>query len=112
MPKKQRTQFDFGEELENMHLTDFDTSSEFPIPSVKEKKDVAAIAEASGFKSREPRPKKLQRRRRTGRNVQLNIKVTPEIMEAFYAIGDKQGWVLGEALEKAVTLLEKEYGET
>jgi hypothetical protein len=33
--------------------------------------------------------------------------VKPETITAFYAIADAQGWVLGEAFERAVDLLEK-----
>lgn len=75
-------------------------------------------AESAGFRSREPKvvpmpvpEKRVQRRRRTGRNMQLNLKATPETIAAFCAVADSQGWVLGEALEKAVELLEKAYGK-
>jgi hypothetical protein len=34
-------------------------------------------------------PKQQQRRRRTGRNVQFNIKATPEAIERFIAISDR-----------------------
>jgi hypothetical protein len=70
-------------------------------------------AEASGFQSREPKPAaaaaKPPRRRRTGRNAQFNIKARPETIEAFYKVADANGWGLGETLEHAVALLEKEY---
>ena len=70
----------------------------------------AEAAAAAGFKSREaPSPKGEQRRRRTGRNVQFNIKARAETIEAFCAIADAQGWGLGETLEQAVALLEKAY---
>lgn len=91
-------------------------------------------AKVSGFKSREPKPApaqtlaplptpapamtipapsiaRAQRRHRTGRNAQLNLKAKPETIEAFYAIADAHNWVLGEALEKAVELLEKQYSK-
>lgn len=51
-----------------------------------------------------PRP----RRRRTGRTAQLNLKVRPETIEAFYALADRQGWGLGEAFEHALRALEAE----
>ena len=78
-------------------------------------------ASAAGFKSREPKtttpiikeqaPKEQVplRRRRTGRNAQFNLKAKPETIEAFCAIADSQDWGLGETLEKAVALLEREY---
>lgn len=91
----------------------------------KPKPEEAAIAaEASGFKSREPKPAQVvepkpveqgrageapQRRRRTGRNAQFNLKAKPETIEAYCALADAKGWGLGETLEKAVELLEREY---
>lgn len=53
-----------------------------------------------------PRP----RRRRTGRTAQLNLKVRPETIEAFYALADRQGWGLGEAFEHALRALEAAAG--
>jgi hypothetical protein len=47
------------------------------------------------------------RRKRTGRNKQLNVKARQEAVDAFYAIVDKQGWTLGETLEYAVDRLDK-----
>ena len=72
------------------------------------------LAEAAGFKSREAksvkqRERNAPRRRRTGRNVQFNLKARPETIDAFCAVADRQGWGLGETLEYAVALLEREY---
>jgi hypothetical protein len=47
------------------------------------------------------------RRHRTGRNIQLNIKVCAETIERFYAISDRHGWVLGETFERAIAALER-----
>jgi hypothetical protein len=74
------------------------------------------VAEQAGFRSREappplaaaePAPRE-QRRYRTGRNVQLNLKVRRETVDAFYGIADAQGWVLGEAFERAAAALKRE----
>lgn len=73
-----------------------------------------AAAEA-GFTRREPTPaakvpeppQKAQRRRRTGRNAQINIKAKPETLEQFYAAADEMGIGVGEAFEVAVDLLRK-----
>ena len=79
------------------------------------------VAEAAGFRSREPvatsQPRdrtddRPPRRRRTGRNAQLNIKARPETVAAFAAIADRMGWGFGETLEHAVALLEREHGRT
>lgn len=74
---------------------------------------VRAVAEAAQFRSREqpaPAPKRVQRRHRTGRNVQFNVKASQETVDAFYAISDSKGWVLGETLEHALAALKRELG--
>jgi len=75
---------------------------------------VRKVAEASNFRSREPvlpcdiGSKRSPRRHRTGRNVQFNVKASQETVDAFYAISDGHGWVLGETLEKALAALQRE----
>jgi hypothetical protein len=77
---------------------------------------VRGVAEQAGFRSREAAPAPVEddvprrepRRYRTGRNVQLNLKVRREAVDAFYRLADEQGWVLGEAFEMAVGALERE----
>ena len=69
---------------------------------------VRAIAEPASFRSRDPAApasKREPRRHRTGRNVQLNLKVRQEDADAFYALADEKGWVLGEAFQMAVAAL-------
>jgi hypothetical protein len=97
---------------------------------------VRAVAEAAQFRSREPAPpaiplaaapvvpsvapsaappvaaepapaRRPPRRHRTGRNVQFNVKASQETIDAFYAISDAQGWVLGETLEHALAALQR-----
>jgi hypothetical protein len=76
---------------------------------------VRTVSEASNFRSREPGASKRKepakrepRRYRTGRNVQINIKVRAETLDSFYALADREGWVLGETLERAIAALTKE----
>jgi hypothetical protein len=78
-------------------------------------------SEAAGFVSRQPTatppiieppeaidgPKPPLRRRRTGRNIQLNLKVDRETADRLYRLADEHGWVLGETLEHALEALEK-----
>lgn len=89
---------------------------------------IRTTAEGRGFVSRAPKPQepvtmptggqgagvasattlkthKKPRRHVTGRNQQLNIKVTAEAYELFYKISDEKGWVLGETLENALAAL-------
>ena len=99
--------------------TDFDVSGFAPRKTVPPTE--SASPEKTGgspkieFRSREPAPAKLPptpkrepRRHRTGRNVQLSLKVRAETAEAFYALADEGGWVLGEALDRAVAALRRE----
>ena len=78
---------------------------------------VRVISEAANFRSRDPKPapekspRRDQRRHRTGRNVQLNIKARAEAIEAFYAITDRENWVLGETFERAVEALKRELAQ-
>lgn len=65
----------------------------------------AVSAPAPAAAPAKPAAKRKRRRYRTGRNVQLNIKVKAETVDAFYALADSQGWVLGETLERAIDAL-------
>jgi hypothetical protein len=57
--------------------------------------------------SRGAEAKLPQRRRRTGRNVQFNIKVTAETIARFTALADKRGVAFGELLEQLVAAAEE-----
>lgn len=95
--------------------TDLDLSGFKPKAPAKPER-VRDVAEQVGFRSREAAPtpaegeapRREPRRYRTGRNVQLNLKVRREAVDAFYRLADEQGWVLGEAFERAVGALERE----
>ncbi len=75
------------------------------------KEGIRRSATERGFTSREPSidppipAPARQRRYTTGRNRQLNLKVTEAALQRFYALADREGWVLGEAFEKAVNAL-------
>lgn len=79
------------------------------------RQQVRAVAEPAAFRSREPPPppppRREARRHRTGRNVQLNLKVRQEDADAFYALADERGWVLGEAFQMAVEALKAKSGD-
>jgi hypothetical protein len=92
-----------------------DVSSFKPAPARKPtmtRDAIREVSEQNNFPSREapkvkPTKVKLQRRRRTGRNVQINIKATQETVDRFLALADRKNWVLGEAFEHALNALEK-----
>lgn len=103
MTRRERAPLDFGDELDN-----FDPAA-WPAQPAAEKApraDTRQVAEAAGFRSREPGTTPAQqRRRRTGRNAQFNLKAKPETIALFCQIADEQGWGLGEAFEHATALL-------
>jgi hypothetical protein len=75
---------------------------------------IREISEANNFPSRAPSQAKtltaaptVQRRRRTGRNAQFNIKATPETIARFTALADKHGLVFGEMLDRALDAFEQ-----
>ncbi len=114
MVKERASIFDDVAELD---VSGFEPKS-IPDKFAPAKEEVRAVAEAANFRSREAKPLKatkpaegpprLQRRYRTGRNIQLNLKASRETLDVFYAISDANGWVLGETLERAVEALQKE----
>lgn len=138
---KERADLGFSDALDDLDLSEFKPKPVRAANDRPSKAVAAKAAEASGFKSREAKPAKKevaepttsapeavvagqgatpapkvpetiqQRRRRTGRNAQFNLKARPETIDAYCALADRMGWGLGETLERAVALLEKEYGK-
>lgn len=73
---------------------------------------VERIAEEHNFPSRQPvkakpRPPRRIARHRTGRNQQINIKATSQVIERLYKLADAKRIPLGELLEQALDALEK-----
>ena len=123
-----------GDKRAGVFEDDLDISGFAPKPPARAEQ-VKAVAEQAGFRSRGPVPPRVppaapterpatsrtppvepgampdarreQRRHRTGRNQQLNLKVRAQDAEAFYAIADAQGWVLGDVFARAVAALEQ-----
>ena len=99
---------------------DIDVSGFKPRTAAKpaaQPEQVKAVSENASFVSREPIRAPLQaatpvtrepRRHRTGRNIQFNIKARADIIERFYALADRKGWILGETFERAVAALERD----
>lgn len=118
---KQRADLGFTDTLDDFDPAEWMPRPDMPANDKPPKAQTSKAAAAAGFRSREPQPlaerappsksAKLSppRGRRTGRNTQLNLKATPDTVAAFCAIADRQGWGLGETLEHAVALLEREY---
>jgi hypothetical protein len=120
-----RANLGFGSELDAFDPSSWSDPPAKARPAPPEKAATRKVAEAIGFQSREAASKaaseppsapptiaRPDRRRRTGRNAQFNLKARPETIEAFCRIADLQGWGLGETLERAVILLEREHSKT
>ena len=114
---RERADLGFANALNEFDPAEWQPKLEQTARQKPEKTASRLVAEASGFKSREATKTEragegsvVPRRRRTGRNAQFNLKARPDTIEAFCAVADQQGWGLGETLEKAVELLEREYG--
>ena len=106
----------FEEDDDDLDVQDFKPALH---PASRPASEVQALresAERRGFASREAapavtpapeaRPIASLRRRRTGRDKQLNLKTTEDTLSRFYALADGNGWGLGETFERAVELLE------
>ncbi|MET0248437.1 MAG: hypothetical protein ABW164_01765 [Sphingobium sp.] len=72
------------------------------------------LAQASGFPSRKAlgagegaAPPRQPRRHVTGRNRQINIKATEEVIATLYRIADERGLPLGAVLEQALATLDE-----
>jgi hypothetical protein len=76
--------------------------------------DLEQLTRGSKFRSREgvetePEPVRVQqRRRRTGRNVQFNIRATQQVIDEYKAISEEMDWPDGLTLEKALRALKRE----
>jgi hypothetical protein len=95
-------------------LADLDLGDFVPTPPKKpiaQPEVIRKVSEENNFPSRAPQKPKAakvtQRRHRTGRNIQFNIKATQETIDRFTALSDKHGWVFGETLAQAIEALEK-----
>ena len=70
------------------------------------------LTRGSKFRSREgvePATARVeQRRRRTGRNVQFNIRATQRVVDEFKALSESQDWPDGLTLERALNALKRE----
>lgn len=118
---RNRADLGFSGDWDDLDLSEF-APRQAPVPR-QPPAETSRAAEAAGFRSREARTEPgapvaaagqggavPQRRRRTGRSAQFNLKARPETIAAYCALADRMGWGLGETLEKAVELLSERYG--
>lgn len=92
-------------------LGDFQPAKPKPT-SQATKAAIDQVAAENNFPSRqaakpsEQPGRRQQRRHRTGRNQQINIKATAETVAQFNRLADELGVPLGEVLERALNALE------
>jgi hypothetical protein len=118
MNTDQRASLGFSDVLDDFDPKEFESKATNKKSTKKEATAAKKSAEELGFPSREAKvvsvePSKpaarLQRRRRTGRDTQFNMKCKQETIDAYIAIADEKNWGLGETLEHAVELLQREF---
>jgi hypothetical protein len=103
------------DEEEDLDLSGFERKTE--APAAKPAAEIRAAAEAQNFQSREAKktPQKADRRYRTGRNIPLSTKISPNANNLLYGIHDEHRdvsgnpkWTIGEILEFGLELFRKE----
>ncbi|GJL59713.1 MAG: hypothetical protein NPIRA03_25700 [Nitrospirales bacterium] len=117
MNKQPTKTYDFGEQLDEVNLSDLmqspssDSEDKGPAPE-----KVRQVAEKAGWESREGRSpnrkKKVVRKRRTyrtGRSDQFNNRCHPDVIQGYYDIADQLKIpTMGETLERALNALRRE----
>jgi hypothetical protein len=107
-------------ETDELDLSGFAPKSKTILKNV-DKAAIRKVAEQKGFPSREqvpdPKPMEISEKRQprryvTGRNRQLNLKVTDSAAERLYALADANRLVLGEAFEMAIEALERDLAKS
>lgn len=102
-------------------FSDLDDFAAQPASRPVEAEAIDQLAEVSGFPSRKaqaapaaregegtaPPPARQPRRHTTGRNRQINIKATEEVISALYTIADDMNLPLGAVLEQALAALDE-----
>lgn len=100
-------------EGEGLDLSGFEPKKE----ALKPAPEIRAAAEFQNFQSREPpkKPKKADRRYRTGRNIPLATKISANASNLLYGIHDEHRdasgnpkWTIGEIIEFGLELFRKE----
>jgi hypothetical protein len=91
------------------------------VPRHVEREHIDRIAEANNFPSRQPTPPppaaaspmpvRSARRYKTGRNQQINIKATADVIQRLYKLADARHVPLGKLLEEALEALESTAGQ-
>jgi len=84
-------------------------------PGRPQSEQLNELTRGSKFRSRESAEPETpgrvqQRRRRTGRNVQFNIRATQQVIDEFKALSERMDWPDGLTLEHALAALREKIG--
>jgi hypothetical protein len=77
-------------------LSDLAEFKPVPTASTPSRETIRDVSELAGFPSRAPR------RWRTGRNTQLNLKVSADVLARFAALADRRRIPFGALLEQLI----------
>ncbi len=112
MTSQERARLGLDDDDEDLDLSQFapKEAPAKPRGPAMAKAGLRALAEDEGFVSRQAGIRR-RRRRRSGRNEQINIKTTAEFADRFYALAEKHDWMCAVVFEKAIAALEHEVGD-
>jgi hypothetical protein len=102
------------EDANDIDLSGFEPATDRKRKLKPPKEQVKAVSEAAHFPSREPPApeagsvKRKPHWHRTGRTAPLACRVMPETLDKIYDTAEKQGWKIGETVERAMDALERE----
>jgi len=84
-------------------------ADDMPGPAPEQLNEITRGSKFRGREGGESGPMRVQqRRRRTGRNVQFNIRATQQVIDEFKALSEDMDWPDGLTLEKALASLKRE----
>ena len=107
MTSRDRAPLDLDDDEEDLDLSQFTPKPAKPRTTPAGKAGLRDLARDEGFVSRQAGIRR-RRRRRSGRNEQINIKTTADYADRFYALAEKHDWMCAVVFEKAIAALEQE----
>lgn len=112
-PSRDRAPLNLDDEDDDLDLSQFAPKGPSSSPKTKTerttpgKAELRELANEEGFVSRQAGVRR-RRRRRSGRNEQINIKTTAAYADRFYSLAEKYDWMCAVVFERALDALEHE----
>jgi hypothetical protein len=107
MTSRDRAPLGLDDDEEDLDLSQFTPKPAKPQAATTGKAGLRDLGKDEGFVSRQAGIRR-RRRRRSGRNEQINIKTTADYADRFYALAEKHDWMCAVVFEKAIAALEQE----